>query len=108
MATTAQQVLTTTATGRSDERRTLTRAMIVALIALAALTIAFVTWQLTSTTNATAPVEAVPEAGADPWAAYQPGGSVYEQQVPKAAADHWAAYRPGGSVYEQQVPEAGR
>ena len=60
MTTTAQQVSTTTATGSSDERRTLPWALIVALIALAALTIAVVTWQLTATTNTTAPATQSP------------------------------------------------
>ena len=106
MTTTAQQVLTPTATDRSDERRTLPRALIVALIALAALTIAVVTWQLTATTNTTAPARQVPKAAADQLAPYRPGGSVYQQQVPKAAADQLAPYRPGGSVYQQQVPQA--
>ena len=99
MTTTAQQVLTPTATDRSDERRTIPRALIVALIALAALTIALITWQLTAT-NTTAPVEAIPNAAADQLAPYRPGGSVYQQQVPKAATD-----QPGGSVYQQQVPQ---
>ncbi len=106
MTTTARQVLTTTATGSADERRTLPWALIVGLIALAALTIAVITWQLTSTTNTTAPVDVVPKAAADQLAPYRPGGSVYQQQVPKAAADQLAPSRPGGSVYQQQVPKA--
>jgi hypothetical protein len=105
MTTTAQQVLTPTATDRSDERRTFPRALIVALIALAALTIAAITWQLTATTNTPAPVDVVPESAADQLAPYRPGGSVYQQQVPTAAADQLAPYRPGGSVYQQQVPQ---
>ena len=106
MTTTAQQLSTPTASVRADERRTLPRALIVALIALAALTIAVVTWQLTSSANTSAPVSQVPKAAADPWAASRPGGSVYQQQVPKAATDQLAPYRPGGSVYQQQVPTA--
>jgi hypothetical protein len=105
MTTTAQQVPTNTATDRSDERRTIPRALFVALIALAALTIAVITWQLTATTNTTAPVDVVPESAADQMAPYRPGGSVYQQQVPTAAADQMAPYRPGGSVYQQQVPQ---
>ena len=106
MTTTAQQVSTTTATDQSDERHTSPQALIVALIALAALTLAVVTWQLTATTNTTAPVNVVPESAADQMAPYRPGGSVYQQQVPAAAADQLAPYRPGGSVYQQQVPKA--
>ena len=104
MTTTAQQVSTRTVTGSSDERRTLPWALIVALIALAALTIAVVTWQLMATPNTTAPPDVVPKAAADQPAPYRPGGSVYQQQVPRAAADQLAPYRPGGSVYQQQVP----
>ena len=85
MTTTAQQVSTTTATDRSDERRTSPRALIVALITLAALTIAVVTWQLTATTNTTPPVDVVPKPAADQLAPYRPGGSVYQQQVPQTA-----------------------
>jgi hypothetical protein len=106
MTTTAQQVSTTTVTGTSDERRTLPWVRIVALITLAALTIAVITWRLTSTTNATGPVVDIPAAAADQLAPYRPGGSVYQQQVPEAAADQLAPYRPGGSVYQQQVPQA--
>jgi hypothetical protein len=103
--TTAQQVSTTFATRSSDERRTFPRALIIALIALAALTIAAVIWELTATTTTT-PVQDVPKAAADQLAPYRPGGSVYQQQVPGAAADQLAPYRPGGSVYQQQVPQA--
>jgi TRAP-type C4-dicarboxylate transport system permease small subunit len=86
MTTTAQPVSATIATDRSDERRTFPRALVVALIALAALTIAVVTWQLTATTSTTTPVDSVPKAAADQLAPYRPGGSVYQQQVPKAAS----------------------
>ena len=103
MTTTAQQGLIRTSTGSSDERRTFPRALIVALIALTALTIAVITWQLT--TNTTAPASQVPKATADQLAPNRPGGSVYQQQVPKTAADQLAPNRPGGSVYQQQVPK---
>ena len=105
MTTTEQQVPTPTAAGRSDEHRTTPRALIVALITLAALTIAVVTWQLTATTNPSATVNDVPAVTDQP-APYLPGGSVYQQQVPKTAADQLAPTRPGGSVYQQQVPPA--
>jgi hypothetical protein len=84
MTTTAQPVSATIATGSSDERRTFPRALVVALIALAALTIAVVTWQLTATSTTT-PVDSVPKAAADQLAPYRTSGSVYQQQVPKAA-----------------------
>ncbi|HYN56740.1 MAG TPA: hypothetical protein VES03_06050 [Motilibacterales bacterium] len=85
MTSTAQQVLTPTATDRSDENRALPNALIVALITLAALTVALAVWQLVATSNTSAPVSQAPQAAADQWAAYRPGGSVYQQQVPKAA-----------------------
>ena len=103
MTTTAQQLSTT---GSADERRTFSRALIVALITLAAFTVALAAWQIVATSNTSAPVPRAPQAAADQWAASRPGGSVYQQQVPKAAADQWAASRPGGSVYQQQVPKA--
>ena len=106
MATTTQHMLTTTSTERTDKRHALPWALLAALIALAALTVAVATWQLTATTNTAGPASQVPKAAADQWAASRPGGSIYEQQVPKAAADQWAASRPGGSIYEQQVPKA--
>ncbi len=106
MTTTAQQGRTSIATGQSDERRALPKALIVALITLAALALAVVTWQLTATTSTTAPVSQAPRAAADQLAPYRPGGSVYQQQVPRAAADQLAPNRPGGSVYQQQVPRA--
>jgi len=104
MTTTAQQ-FTSTATGRSDQRHGAPRALFVAIAVLAAFMLALVVWQLVAA-DTSAPVSQAPQAAADPWAAYRPGGSVYQQQVPKAAADQLATYPPGGSVYQQQVPKA--
>ena len=105
MATTAQPMISTVAIPRTDERRTFSPALLVLLIVLAVMTVAVVASQVRTASSGTAPSTQVPEV-ADPWAAYRPGGSVYQQQVPAAAADPWAAMRPGGSVYQQQVPAA--
>ena len=106
MATTAQPMLTTASVPRTDDRRTSSRALLILLIALVAMTVAVVAWQLRTTSSATAPSTQVSDVEGPP-AAYRPGGSVYQQQVP-AAADPGAAIRSGGSVYEQQVPAAAR
>ena len=105
MTTTAQQVPSALSTEGTDELHGVPRALIVALIVLAAFTMALAVWQL-MVSNTSAPVSHAPQAAADPWAAARPGGSVYQQQVPQAAADQMAPYRPGGSVYQQQVPQA--
>lgn len=107
MATTTQPMGTTlTATGRSHESRWLSRALLIALAALAAITVAVTTWQLTTTARPTAPTQQVSRANADQFGASRQGGSVYRQQVPQAAADQRGASGQGGSVYRQQVPQA--
>lgn len=105
MTTTAQQTPNALATERTDERHRGPRALIIALIALAVVTVALGAWQLIAS-NTTAPVNEVPAAAAERLAPYRPGGSVSQQQVPKAAPDELAPYRPGGSIYQQQVPKA--
>ena len=105
MTTTAQQLSTPTASVRADERRTFPWALIVALIALAALTIAVVTWQLTSSTNTSAPVSQAPKAAADPLAAYRSGGSIYQQQVPKAALTNWPLTGPAARSTSSRSPQ---
>jgi hypothetical protein len=103
MNTTAQHVLTTP-TRRHHERHGLSRAWLITLIALAALTATVAAWQLGAFTGATSAARV--GTVADSSAANLPGGSIYEQQVPKAASDPLVANLPGGSVYEQQVPKA--
>ncbi|KQW49900.1 hypothetical protein ASC77_25665 [Nocardioides sp. Root1257] len=78
----------------------------IALTIAAVLTVAVVVpWNLGS--EPAAPPGPTPAA---PPPAYQPGGSVYDQQVPKGGAgpralQHWAlVYGPDGSIYKSQVP----
>lgn len=97
MSTTAKTILP----AASAEQRHFSRILLVALVALAVVTLAVVAWQLRGTSTTIAPVE---ESTTVP-APYQPGGSAYDQQVPGGAADDpMAPYGPDGSVYDQQVP----
>ena len=104
MATSAQQVIPRT----TDLHPSSTR-VVVALIALAVVTILAITsWSAMTRGPSTAPAStgSVPEAY--DWSASRPGGSMYNAQVPRQAAESSAALRPGGSVYDSQVPAAAR
>lgn len=85
-----------TSTTRTVALLALTLGLLVAAIAL------IMTWDVGAR-----PADPAPPDPVGPPPAYQPGGSVYEQQVPNFT--HWAlVYGPGGSIYKSQVPSAAR
>jgi len=100
MITAAPTVTPSTRTGFS--RGTLVLALVV--VALAAVTVALVSGWLRPL--GVGSPEQVPAPMPVQAPAFQPGGSVYDQQVPGVG---WSdTFGPGSVLYEEQVPSAAR
>jgi hypothetical protein len=93
--------MTTTTINASGSERMFRAATVVALlIAIAALTLAF----LNRPGHVTASGASASVAQEKSVAGLVPGGSVYENQVPASQPKSVTALLPGGSVYKSQVP----
>ncbi|HEY4751690.1 MAG TPA: hypothetical protein VIH37_00290 [Candidatus Limnocylindrales bacterium] len=98
MSTNAESVrVPTTGADASHGARRL--AVLVVVVGVALLVVALTALYLRVPTAAVRPSELVPAP------AYQPGGSVYQEQVPGAGSSGHNG--PGSAVYQEQVPGAG-
>jgi hypothetical protein len=87
------------ATGGDATRSAHRLAWLVVIVAVALLVVALTALYMRFAPAAVQPSELVPPP------AYQPGGSVYQEQVPGAGSSGHNG--PGSSVYQEQVPGGG-